>query len=60
MNHCKYTAVYILEPKESISLFITEDNSTKGIETSERQKTFSKEKEVTFKWFKIMFEIIMD
>jgi hypothetical protein len=49
VNHCKYTAVYILEPKESISLFITEDNSTKGIETSERQKTFSKEKEVTFK-----------
>lgn len=49
MNHSKYSADYALEPKESISLFIPEDKPTKGIETSERRKTFPKEKKVTYK-----------
>lgn len=49
MNHSKYSADYVLEPKESISLFIPEDKPDKGIETSERRKTFPKEKKVTIK-----------
>lgn len=49
MNNTKYSADYALEPKENISLFIPEENSTKGIETSERRKTFPKEKKATYK-----------
>lgn len=49
MNHTNYSADYVLEPKEGISLFIPEENHTKGIKTSERRKTFPKEKKATYK-----------
>lgn len=49
MNNSKYSADYVLVPKESISLFIPEDKPTKEIETSERRKAFPKEKKATYK-----------
>lgn len=49
MNNTKYSADYTLESKESISLFIPKDKPTKGIETSERRKTFPKEKKIILK-----------
>ncbi len=56
MNNTKYSADYALELKESISLFIPKDKPTKGVETSERKKTFPKEKQIILK---ILFLILL-